>query len=188
MGTPPQVARIPRLTRAKVEDNPRLGGAVFRREVALTTALTPSRGAYFRKEAPSRGTYSAPNPRCGGGISEGRGCAYDGGSLGGKRPHVARIPRLTRAVEAVVSLFLALWRWWFLSFSRALISLSSLNSLSSLISLILRTQRVFLPRKRRTTAHIAHICTQPLCACFCVFVCPSRAFGRTTRAGREAVV
>ena len=59
----------------------------------------------------------------------------------------------------------------------SLISLSSLLSLSSLISLILRTQRVFLPRKRRTTAHITHICTQPLCACFCVFVRLTRAEG-----------
>ena len=80
-------------------------------------------------------------------------------------PQVARIPRLTRAVEAVVSLFLARLLSTFshypavFSFSRAhalpsgfslfplraLISLSSLNSLSSLLALFLRTQRVFYP-------------------------------------------
>ena len=46
------------------DDNPRYEGAVVRREVALTTAPpTPSRGTYFRKEAPSRGAYSVPATR-----------------------------------------------------------------------------------------------------------------------------
>ena len=137
MGTPPQVARIPRLTRAKVEDNPRLGGAVFRREVALTTALTPSRGAYFRKEAPSRGTYSAPNPRCGGG----------GFSL-------------SRAMEVVVSLFLAR------------LNLLILPKLSILLNLANppHTTCVFAPKKAHNCAHRAHMHTTPLCVFLCVCV------------------
>ena len=66
MTTPPtpQVARIPRPPRAVRDENPRLGGAVYRREVVLPVTPTPSRGAYFRMEAPSRSAYSPPAPRC----------------------------------------------------------------------------------------------------------------------------
>ena len=82
------MARILRPTRAKGDDNPRLGGVVFRSEVALPATPTPSRGAYFRKEALPRGAYSPPNPSWEG-----------GGSWRGKRPNVARILRPTRAVR-----------------------------------------------------------------------------------------
>ena len=61
----PQSSAYCTSTRAKGDDNPRLGGALFMRELAMTTTPSLSRGAYFRMGAPQRSAYSAPYPRYG---------------------------------------------------------------------------------------------------------------------------
>ena len=95
--------------------------------------------------------------------------------------------RLTRAVETV---FFPLSRAFshypaFFFFPFALLNLLILPKLSILLTLPFPPHTTCVSPSHIT--HIAHICTHPVCACFCVFVRLTRAMRKTTRAV-EAVV